>query len=196
LPSELALWLIGLGVEVLWNDARRPQQNGVVERSQGTGKRWGEPGTCASAAELQSRINIMDNIQRDEYPSILGQSRREAFPGLVHSGRSYREEDEPSMWSLASALNHLSGYTVVRQVANNGSISLGNRSRYVNAKLKGKHALVTLDPVAVEWVIADKDGVCHNRIKADELTAERIIGLDVYHQRIRHATPGKSQCPI
>ena len=196
LPSELALWLIGLGIDVLWNDARRPQQNGVVERSQGTGKRWAEPGTCGGAAELQSRVHVMDIIQRDEYPSICGKSRREAFPGLAHSGRAYREEHEPSLWSLASVLDHLSGYTVVRQVTHNGSISLGNRSRYVNAKLKGKCAFVTLDPVSVEWVVADKDGICHNRIKADELTADRIIGLDVYNHRPRHTTPGKSRGPI
>jgi hypothetical protein len=192
LPSELALWLIGLGVDVIWNEARRPQQNGVVERSQGTGKRWAEPGTRADAAELQSRIDVMDKIQRDEYPAIEGKSRREAFPGLAHSGRPYREEDEPSMWSLESALNHLSSYTVTREVTSNGSISLGNRSRYVNAKLKGKRAFVTLDPVSAEWIVADKDGICHNRIKADELTAERIIGLNVNHRR----PPGKSRCPI
>jgi hypothetical protein len=185
LPSELALWLLGLGVVVIWNEARRPQQNGVVERSQGTGKQWAEPGACADAAGLQSRIDLMDRIQRDEYPAILGKSRREAFPGLAHSGRPYREEDEPSMWSLASALEHPSGYTVPREVTANGSISLGNRSRYVNAKLKGQWAFVTLDPVAVEWVIADKDGVCHNRIRADELTVERIIGLNVYNHRQR-----------
>ena len=136
----------------------------------------------------------MDDIQRDEYPSIHGKSRREAFPGLAHSGRAYRREDEPSMWRLAAALEHLSAYTVVRQVTGNGSISLGNRSRYVNVKLRGRHAFVTLDPVSVEWVVADKDGVCHNRIKAEELTAERIIGLDVYNHRVRH-TPGKSRCP-
>ena len=195
LPSELALWLIGLGIDVLWNDARRPQQNGVVERSQGTEKRWTEPGTCGDAAELQSRADVMDDIQRNEYPSIHGKSRREAFPGLAHSGRPYREEDEPSIWDLASVLGHLSGYTVMRQVANNGSISLGNRSRYVNAKLKGKPAYVTLDPVSIEWIVADRNGICHNRIKANELTAERIIGLDVYHHRDRHNTPGKSRCP-
>jgi hypothetical protein len=166
----------------------------VVERGQGTGKRWAEPGACGSAAELQSRAHVMDNIQRDEYPSICGKSRREAFPGLAHSGRPYREEDEPSVWSLAPVLSHLSGYTVVRQVAGNGSISLGNRSRYVNAKPKGKCAYVRLDPVSVEWVVADKDGVCHNRIKADELTAERIIGLDVYNHRVRQP-PGKSRGP-
>jgi transposase InsO family protein len=183
LPSELALWLIGLRIDVIWNEPRRPQQNGVVERSQGTGKRWAEPGACVDVAELQSRIDIMDKIQRDEYPAIDGKSRREAFPALAHSGRPYCEEDEPSMWNLELALNHLSGYTVAREVTANGSISLGNRSRYVNAKLKGKRAFVTLDPVSVEWVVADKDGVCHNRIKADELTAERIIGLNVNNRR-------------
>jgi transposase InsO family protein len=185
LPSELALWLIGLGVGVIWNDPRRPQQNGVVERSQGTAKRWAEPGARADAAELQSRADVMDRIQRDEYPAIDGKSRRAAFPGLAHSGRPYREEDEPSVWDLASVLDRLSGYTVAREVTNNGSISLGNRSRYVNAKLKGKRAFVTLDPASVEWVVADKHGVCHNRIKADELTAERIIGLNVNHRRPR-----------
>src|SRR5688500_11212947 len=51
LPTDLALWLIGLGVDLWWNPPRRPQDNGVVERSQGTGKRWGEPHTCASACE-------------------------------------------------------------------------------------------------------------------------------------------------
>jgi hypothetical protein len=196
LPSELALWLIGLGVGVIWNDPRRPQQNGVVERSQGTGKQWAEPGACGSAAELQSRVRVMDDIQRDEYPSIRGKSRSAAFPGLAHSGRPYRREDEPSLWSLSPVLDHLSGYTVVRQVTDNGSISLGNRSRYVNAKLRGKHAFVRLDPVSVEWVVADKDGVCHNRIKADELTADRIVGLDVNNHRDRHTISGKSRCPI
>jgi hypothetical protein len=59
LPTERALWLLGLGVRVLCNPPRRPQRNGVVERSQGVGQRWGEPHSCASAAaaELQARLD-------------------------------------------------------------------------------------------------------------------------------------------
>jgi hypothetical protein len=100
-------------------------------------------------------------------------------------GRPYREDDEAAVWSLAAVLDHLSGYTAVRDVAANGSISLGNRSRYVGANLKGRRAFVRLDPAAVEWVVADKDGICHNRIKAEEFTAERIISLNVNHRRTR-----------
>jgi hypothetical protein len=80
-------------------------------------------------------------------------------------------------------LKHLGGYTVAREVTANGSISLGNRSRYVNAKLKGRRAFVTLDPVSVEWMVADVNGICHTRIGADELTAERITALDVNNRR-------------
>ena len=114
---------------MIGNKPRRPEQNGVVERSQGTGKRWAEPATCLTAAELQSRIDVMDIIQREEYPSIQGKSRLEAFPALSHSGRPYRPEDEPTIWNLARALKHLSRDTVAREVTANGSISLGNRSR-------------------------------------------------------------------
>jgi transposase InsO family protein len=81
-PTELALWLIGLGVAMRWNPPRRPQDNGVIERSQGTGKRWAEPGSCHDVQELQERIDEMDRIQREVYPSIQGQSRRQAFPKL------------------------------------------------------------------------------------------------------------------
>src|SRR5262249_21021510 len=87
LPPDLALWLIGLGIDVHWNDPHTPEQNGVVERSQGTGKRWAEPGQCATVAELRRRLREMDAIQREDYPSIAGQSRAEAFPGLAHSRR-------------------------------------------------------------------------------------------------------------
>src|SRR5437016_12462632 len=72
LPPDLALWLLGLEVATLPNPPRRPQDNGVVERSQGTAKRWAEPGACADARELQRRLREMDQIQRQEYPSVGG----------------------------------------------------------------------------------------------------------------------------
>ena len=185
LPTELALWLFGLGLEVAWNRARRPQDNGVIERSQGTGKRWAEPPACANAQELQKRIDEMDHIQREEYPYVGGASRMETFPQLRHSGRFYRVEDEAATWSLEAALKHLSTYCVKREVDEGGCISLGNRSRYVGTRLKGKRVCITLDPYEVEWLVHDAEGTYCNRLKAEELTAERITGLDVSRHRNR-----------
>jgi hypothetical protein len=74
-PTELALWLIGLGVAMHWNNPRRPQENGVVERSQGTSARWCEPWTCRSRAELQARLERMDRLYREVYPYRERRSR-------------------------------------------------------------------------------------------------------------------------
>src|SRR3954469_21928037 len=68
LPTELGLWLMGLGVELVANRPRRPQDNGSVENAQGTGKRWAEPPRCRTAAELQRRLDAMDRHQREAFP--------------------------------------------------------------------------------------------------------------------------------
>ena len=85
--------------------------------------------------------------------------------------------DGYSRWNRGAVLAHLSGYTVSREVDSGGSISLGNRGRYVGTALKGKRVFVSLDPQAVEWVVADKNGVCYHRLKAEELSDERIIDV-------------------
>jgi transposase InsO family protein len=185
LPTDLALWLIGLGVEVIWNPPRCPQANGVVEQSQGTGKRWAEPETCRDITELRRRLQEQDRIQRELYPSINGRSRMEAFPELKHSGRAYRPEDEASQWDLSRVLNALAGHVLVRRVDGSGTISLYNRNRYVGKALKGQDVYVSLDPIDVEWVYSGRDGVCYRRQKAEELTVDRIRGLEVSHHRER-----------
>jgi transposase InsO family protein len=82
LPTDLALWLIGLGVTMHWNTPNRPQENGVIERSQGTGKRWAEPFACESVEELQDRLDHMDRIQREVYAEKGQPTRLQAHPGL------------------------------------------------------------------------------------------------------------------
>ena len=183
------MWLIGLGVEVVWNPPRRPQDNGVVERSQGTGKRWAEPHTCADAAELQRRIDDLDAVQRQEYPSVGGKTRAEAFPGLAHSGRAYDPGAEAAGWARARVVAHLAGYTAVRRADPSGNVSVYNRNRYVGAGLKGRTVYVTLDPQDVAWVFQGPGGVCYRRQPAEELSAERVVGLEVTNRRDRPPRP-------
>ena len=72
----MGLWLIGLGVEVIWNPPARPQKNGVVERAQGTTYRWAEPGRCGSVAELQEHLDQVVRFQREVYPAVKGKNRQ------------------------------------------------------------------------------------------------------------------------
>jgi hypothetical protein len=179
LPTDLELWLLGVEVGVVPNPPRRPQDNGVVERSQGTGKRWGEPWTCDSPAELQRRLEGMDEIQRREYPSIAGRSRWEAFPQLVHSGRTYTPEWEEVTWSLARVAANLAGYAVRRRVDTTGQISLYNRRHYIGSIHKKKDVYVMFDPETHEWVVADEEGRQLSRQPATFINRENIMNLSV-----------------
>jgi hypothetical protein len=183
LPTDLALWLLGLDVELLCNPPRRPQDNGVVERSQGTGKRWAEPTACADAGELQERLRDMDQIQRVEYPSVGGQTRLQAYPELAHSGRAYSAAWERKHWSLDRVLNHLAGYAVPRKVDRSGTVSLYNANYYVGKLHQGKVVYVMLDPQRREWIFADEHGQQLRTQPADQLTRERIQALTVTARR-------------
>jgi len=123
-PTDLALWLIGLGVGMIWNPPRRPQENGVIERSQGTGKRWGEPHTCGDPDELQQRLDAMDRIQRAVYPSLQGRSRLQAFPQLQQPLRTYSKAWEKRAWDLELVLAHLADYSVSRRVDRKGHVTV------------------------------------------------------------------------
>jgi hypothetical protein len=179
LPTDLELWLLGVDVGVDPNPPRRPQANGVVERSQGTGKTWGEPWSCDSVEELQRRLQEMDQIQRQEYPSIAGKSRWEAFPQLAHSGRPYTAEWEEADWSLELVAEGLAGYAVRRRVDASGRISLYNRNHYVGSIHKRKDVYVMFDPETYEWVVADNEGRQLSRQPANHINREDIMKLTV-----------------
>jgi hypothetical protein len=179
----LALWLIGLDVAMIWNPPRRPQDNGVIERSQGTGKRWGEPQTCWNTQELQQRLDAMDRIQREVYPSMHGRSRWDAFPELRHSHRPYSKAWERCHWSLELVLAHLADYSVVRRVDSKGQVSVYNRNHYVGKRYAGRDVYVVLDPVDREWVFTTREGLQLRRKAADEIAREPILKLQVTHRR-------------
>jgi len=184
-PPELALWLIGLGVEVVWIPPGCPQQNGVVERAQGTGQSWAEPETCDGPAALQRRCDDLDRRQRDRYPYRDGRSRSDVYPGLRHSGRAYSRRAERSAWDVARVWAAVAGRVVPRRVDQSGSVSVYNRTRYVGKPAIGQVVYVSLDPTGPTWVFADAAGRELRTHPADELTADRIRGLTVTGRKTR-----------
>ena len=185
LPPDLALWLIGLGIEITWNPPRRPQKNGVVERSQGVGKRWSEPKQCDSSDKLQARVDEMDRLQREDYPRQKGRSRMELFPALRHSGRPYDAGRELACWQWQRMGQHLTGYTAARRVDKGGLISLYNRNVYVGTKYRGQTVYVTLDPQTREWIFSDERGTQLRTRAAIELETDCVIRLEVTNRRGR-----------
>jgi transposase InsO family protein len=179
LPTALALWLVGLGVLIHYNDPCCPQQNGKVERSQGTGKRWAEPDRCQSVAELQAHLDEVDQIQREGYPAVGGTSRLAAFPQLRHSGRRYTRRWEQRTWSLECVRQHLAGY-VVSRVVNSGRVTLYDQRYYVGRAYNHRTLYVHFDPDDGLWIITDGEGRLVRQHPAREITRERIVQLDLH----------------
>lgn len=180
LPTALALWLVGLGVNVQFVPVGQKQLNGVIERSQGTGQRWCEPQTCQSAAQLQERLEEMDRIQREDYPSLPGGSRQTVYPELQQVLRPYSVNWEEEHWDLGRAQEYLAGYTGERRANKQGQVSVYDHRYSVGAKNRGQSVRVYYDPGAGEWVFAHKEtSETLRRYKAVEITRERIRGLQV-----------------
>jgi hypothetical protein len=159
LPTPLASWLIGLGLRVAWIPPRTPQDNGVVERSQGVAKNWAEPERCRSPVELQARLEAEDRVQREGYPPAGSASRLEAYPGLAHSGRPFDAAWERAHWSWGAVLAHLAGVPVVRRVDCSGKIGLYHEKMYVGAVNRGKEVVLQFDAGSAEWSVSDRGGV-------------------------------------
>jgi transposase len=178
-PPEWALWVMGLGIAMVWIDPSSPQQNGVVERSQDVGQDWFEPQTCRCASELQRRADVLDSRQRERYPHRDGHSRLEVYPALKHSGRPYSVGRERSLFQASRVHEALSAWVVTRRVDCNGVVSVYHRGRYVGKQHIGKQVWVYLDPTGPTWVIADETGAQIRTHDAEELTKERICSLSV-----------------
>ena len=183
LPRELALWVIGLGVAVIWNRPRCPRMNGVVERSQGVTQQWVEPQTLSDPSQLQPRLDWAIRIQREVYPSIEGQNRLVAFPELATPQRIYRIEREDELWSLKYVDEFLNRGVWRRKVNRSGQISLYHWNYTVGKPWRGQEVNVQFDPSARDWVVTDGQGRELHRFPADQITAERIRGLNVSHRR-------------
>jgi hypothetical protein len=188
LPTVLALWLLGLGIELHWNPPRQPWKNGVVEHSQETAQRWADPACCDDPGQLQRELDEADRLQRELYPFVGPHSRWQVYPGLRHSGRPYAAAQEEPQWRLEPALEHLAGYAVPRRVDGSGQVSVYDRNYYVGVLHRGQEVYVQFDPQRREWLFSNRQGQCLRSQPAVGIEAARIRALQIggtKHQRPR-----------
>ena len=179
LPSVLALWQAGLGLNLTFNPPRQPRYNGVVEKSNDTIQRWSDPHTAANAEEWQGRVDAMDRRQREAYPYLRGRSRLEVFPQLRHSARPYSTSWEEENWDIKRAREYLAGHVARRRVSSVGRITLYHRAYYPGRMHAGKTVLVNYDPEACNWLVTGESGCELRQLPAPEICRERILALDL-----------------
>ena len=183
-PPDLALWLLGLGIGLVWNAPGHKQGNAVIERGHGVCQRWADAASCVDAAALQARLDYFTTLQRERYPYRDGRSRLATSPALATGGRAYDPQQEAQQWDERRVWAWLGQRVLARRVDQVGRISLANRALGVGRAWAGQTVTVRLglhDDAPV-WRIRDAQGQLLRVHPAPELSRDRILALDVSHR--------------
>jgi hypothetical protein len=178
-PPALSLWLIGQGVKMIWNQPRCPKQNACVEKLQDTTSRWAEVNNCASLEQLQQRLDAHVQLQREHYPvsRLGGQTRLQAYPGLLSNQRPYQAEDfqVERVWAFFQTCVY------TRRISASGVLTHFGVQTSVGAAYKGQWAQVRLSQEGLLWeVLVDYKVV--KTYPASCLSKERLQSLTVYQR--------------
>lgn len=152
----LGLWLISLGIQVIWNRPRTPQDNAKVERSQGVLGNWTEFSKCKDAFDLQIRLWEEADFHNYHFPirRMENQKRIEAFPGLAFTGRNWN----PADFSIQRALDFLSTGSWERKTSTNGQFSHYGTRFNVGRAFKNQRLSIKLCPIDNVWHVYDPQG--------------------------------------
>lgn len=163
LIPPLALWLIGLGIKMIWNRPATPQDNAKVERSQGVMGRWTEYSKCKNTFELQLRLWKEADFHNYHFP-IRRQgkkTRQELFPKLIHTERNWNPLD----FKLNRVLIFLAKGNWERKVSKYGQISFYGQRYPIGVKYKHQKVSINLNPRKNCWNIFTNNGNLITTIK-------------------------------
>jgi hypothetical protein len=175
----LALWLIAMDVDMIWNKPRCPQQNGRVEKMQDTTARWAEVGQAANTTELQQRLDRVLAVQRGLYPVVRleGLTRIAAFPTLQIKGRPYRDED----FDILRVYARISKNLYTRKVSAGGQIKLFGVFYQIGHGRRHQWVQVRLTPDGTSWLVtANYEFI--KQLSPDNLSAEHVRNLTVFQR--------------
>lgn len=181
-PTALSLWLIGLGIQVVFGRPRQSTDNAVVERSHGVLTHWVEPDQRQGLADLQRGLHQFVHIQRAVYPSCQGRSRLETYPELMQSKRRYRRDQDEILWQLQRVMDYVSTLHFQRMVEKNGRITHMTQEYSVGRQYAAQHVTVFLDAQTHQWVIEDRHGEILKRFDANQLNYLTISQLKMAYR--------------
>ena len=178
----MALWLIGLGVDVLWNRPARPTENAKVERMQGVTANWAEPGRCADLAALSSRLEAALEIQRQHYRCrhLGGQTRAERYPELFQKKCPYQAE----AFDLDRVLRFLATGQWVRTISKTGQLEFFNQRWALGRSYARHEVIIRFDLADRMWVVCEESGREIKRLDSAFLSSENIWALSLSQRAI------------
>jgi transposase InsO family protein len=146
-PTRFHLWLVGLGIKLLYSRVHQPTDQAKVERAHQTLYNQ----TVKSRdpyrdwehffAKCQARLHVLNN----EFPSqsTNGLPPLRCYPEALHSGREYSAQEEANLLDMDRVWQYLANCKWYRKVASNKTVSLGGQVYYIaNAKPREQLVIV------------------------------------------------------
>lgn len=176
----LALWLTGLGIKVIWNRTRTPQDNAKVERMQGVTARWSEARKCSGIGQLRHNLEKACEFQREKYPTrvLKGIPRIVAFPELKEKRRPY----SPELFDIQKVKEFLGKGIWERKVSQVGQVEFANKSFYLGKANARQLTYATYLSGTHEWSFEDAHGKKMGLVSA-EFTAASIKDLSAFQNK-------------
>lgn len=175
----LALWLIGMDIDMIWNKPYCPQMNARVEKMQDTTARWAEVHTAGNALQLQHQLNVAIRMQRERYPVVRlkAQTRLGAYPVLQSSPRPYMSSD----FMVQRVYAFLATKLYTRKVSASGQVKQFGVFYTVGYPLRKQWVQLRLTPDGQAWeVLADYKVV--KVLAALNLSREHVQNLTVFQK--------------
>lgn len=150
----LALWLIALGIRVIFNRPKIPQDNAKVERSQSVLSNWTEWQKCTDACQLQCRLWEEADFHNLYYPvkRLDNKTRIQAFPSLLQSPRPFN----PKNFDGRRVIDFIAQGHWERIVSKNGQIGLWGQRLQVGQKYAYQQVSIKIDSDLNRWLVFDQ----------------------------------------
>ena len=177
-PTRLHLWLLGLGIDVVFTRVRRPTDHAMIERMHQTmtsqallGQTW--PNQDRLWAGLDERRAVLN--QYVPIRALHHQSPLEAFPEAIFSAHSYRPEWEEELLDLDRVYQYLAQGRWFRY-NNHGSVRLGTYNYYLDYHYDKQTMEITFDPSRVAFVCQPEETQSPIVVPAQGLAKVDLMG--------------------
>ncbi len=176
--SALALCLMAYGIIVHTNRPGVPQQNGKVERQQGTSMRWAEVKRCTTLEEAQLKVQQAVIIQREQYPvsRLKGKTRLQVFPQLLEKQRPW----EQATFEVQRVYDYLAQKQYIRKVSSGGQICHFAHKMSIGKAYYGQAVCLKFNAFTLHWETYAANGDFIKSTPAHYLSADKIKNMTVY----------------
>lgn len=178
-PTRLHLWLIALGISLIFSRVRRPTDQGLTERSH---QIWTNQVIRGQTFDdwdhlyltlQQRRIFLNEHLPCQ---ALGNQPPLIAYPQARYSNTSYRPEQEAQLLDLQPVYDYLAQGRWYRLVSQSGTFSLGGQVYFISTKLCKQQLEITFDPTDNHLICRQENHQIFARLPIRNISKDFLMG--------------------